>query len=254
MTVLPASVRVALWGSLAFSGGVAVEQVPDRALPDLDHCDGLVETIELWQSLGERVIVPALPLPGSTAGMPSGSAEFVDAATTAGELIYVPGIGGGAVPRIETFGPDGDTGWQAIWVRYDADPMPIHRLEALDLPSIELSLRTRIATLTEALEGTDAPLTIGAALEGEGSIRGRLGVDVGERWGLPPNIPQRAIRLIALSGRLAAAAESGADPSLHAATSAATTQRETLLREIGAVASTALAESATVACLAVARG
>lgn len=246
MTILPASVRVALWSSAALAGRVDIASIPRHALPDMDHCDGLVQTVELWRDLGERVVVPALPRPGSTAGMPTGSAELTAAATAAGELVYVPGLGGAAVPRIEEFGPQGDTGWQALWQRYDADPMPIHRLQALDLPAIELQLRRRIGSLTEALERTDAPLLVGAGIED--GLRGGLDGD----WGLPDGIPARAVRLIALSGRLAAVAEAGDDPRLHSAHAAATSQREMLLREVTEISAVALAESATVACLAIA--
>lgn len=249
MNVLPASVRVALWSTAALAGRLDPDEIPARALGDLDHCSGLVETVELWRGLGERVVLPALPRPGNTTGMPTGAPELVDAATRAGELIYVPGIGGACVPRIEQFGPDGDQGWQALWQRFDADPVPVHRLEALDLSTIEVHLRTQIARRTSALESTDAPLVGRALTEVESTARRALTT----QWGLPEGVPHRAVRLITLCGRLAAVADAGADARLQSTSAAATTQREMVLRDIGGIATSGLAEAAALACLSLAR-
>src|SRR5699024_10201258 len=61
MADLPASVRVALWGTAALAGRIEVRDVPACAMPDLDPVDGLVPQLDLWRDLGERLVLVALP-------------------------------------------------------------------------------------------------------------------------------------------------------------------------------------------------
>ena len=80
---LPASVRVALWSTTVLTGRLPAGELPRRALPDLDECVGLVETVRTWADLGEHAVLVALPRPGDLTGMPSGPAELPAAATRA---------------------------------------------------------------------------------------------------------------------------------------------------------------------------
>lgn len=245
MTVLPASVRVALWASAAFAGRVELASVSQHALPDLDHSSGLEDILGLWRDLGEKMVIPALPRPGVRGGLPAGGTELLGAATEAGEAIVVPGIGAAAVPSIQPFGPDGDQGWQAMWTSYDSDPVPVHTLAAVSLGEIEMLLRERMLTLTQALEGTDQPLRLDTVTT---PLR-RARSAVAESWGLPPGISPRALRVIELSGRLAAIADSGNTPELDSAHVSASLRREGLLLQVQGYATDALAQAATAACL-----
>ncbi|MHB1473470.1 MAG: hypothetical protein ACYDDU_03645 [Dermatophilaceae bacterium] len=82
MFVLPVSVRLALWATAAYAGQLRLEDVIDRAHPDLDHVAGDFDHLSLWRDLGERAVLVALPRPGNLSGMPRGSPELIAAATT----------------------------------------------------------------------------------------------------------------------------------------------------------------------------
>ena len=69
MPELPASVRVAAWVTHAWAGGVTLTEAVERALPDVDHTEGLVEQLRLWRDLGEAAVLVALPSPGDLAGL-----------------------------------------------------------------------------------------------------------------------------------------------------------------------------------------
>lgn len=244
---LPASIRVALWATAALAGRVPQREVPRRALPDIDECVGLLEPLELWASLGERVVLAALPRPGDVTGMPRGSVELLAAATQSRECVYVPGVGGALVPTLSTFGPAGDRGWLAEWASFASDPVPTHRVEALDLGRIELSLRTELAELTDQLVSAGAP-PFGAAAE-RGAARARAARLGAARWGVPEGLPPRALRVINLAGTVLALTDAGLDAvtaSLDASTAVSRTQ---LLHRIAAHASTALADATNTAAL-----
>lgn len=226
MAVLPASVRVALWATAALAGRMPVAEVAARALPDLDHCDGLVSPLELWHGLGERIVLVALPRSGDLTSMPRGPADLVAAATASEELVYVPGIGGALVPTIEPFGPEGDQGWQAQWRTFDADPVPQHVVEQLSLSEAELQLRQEVAALTGELAATGGQPLSGHGLEDV--VRDGLGAD----WGLPDGLPPRALRVVSLAGAITTLAETGLDHRLQSADSSSTLDRERILRQL----------------------
>lgn len=243
MADLPASVRVSLWGTAALAGTLALSEVAARALPDVDHVEGLEPGLRLWQDLGERLVLVALPRPGDLTSMPRGPAELSAAATEAQELVYVTGIGGALVPQIEAFGPEGDQGWAARWTAHDADPVPQHVVQQLSLPDVELELRREVAALTTALG--DAA---GGPLSGHGMeslARERLDTE----WGLPPGLPPRAIRVIELAGAMSSLAHTGLDHRLHSIDSSATLGREHLLRQLHDAATRALVSATNVGAL-----
>lgn len=243
MPELPASVRVAAWASAALAGGLPVAQVAARALPDLDHVVGLESTLRLWHDLGEQVVLVALPRPGDVSGMPRGGAELLDAATTAEEMVFVPGVGAAMVPRIEPYGPEGDQGWQASWTAYDAEPTPVHRVQAVDLSQVELSLRQDLAALTAELAAVPgAPVSAGIA---ESLARDRLDC----QWGMPPAVPARVLRVVDLAGSTLALADAGRDSGLHTVDSASTLQRERIMTRLADRAAQALAAATNVAVL-----
>lgn len=243
MGTLPASVRVAVWGTAALGGTVPVEEVRRRALPDLDHVTGLEETVRLWRDLGERMVLVALPRPGNLTGLPRGSAEFVAAATEAGETVFVPGLGGALVPQVQPYGPAGDRGWQVTWTAYDTDPVPPHVVQAVSLSDVELALRRDIGRLTDELAATARRPPDGSGMED------RACEDLHPGWGLPPGVPPRALRVIELAGAVTSLATVGLDGRLQADDSTTTVRREGLLQRLQTQAGSALAAAANVAAL-----
>lgn len=244
---LPAAVRVALWATLVLGGRLRVEELPRRALPDIDECDGLKEAVELWAGLGERVVLAALPRPGDLTGLPHGTPEMVQAALTAEECVYVPGIGGVLVPTLGTFGPEGDQGWLARWTAYPADPVPTHRIEALDLGHVERTLRTELAEVTAQLVRAGG-LPVGPSAD-HGLARARAARSGAGSWGIPDGLPPRALRVIDLAATVLALTEAGLDPALESVDATSTTRRSALLRRLRDLALTALADGTNAAAL-----
>ncbi len=244
VSILPVSVRLALWATAAYAGRLPIEDTVSRAHPDLDHVCGDLDRLALWRDVGERAVLVALPRPGNLTGMPRGSAELIAAATEAGECVYVPGIGGALVPTIETFGPAGDQGTQVRWTAYDADPVPTHVLDALSLDEIELRFRQDLLEATARLDALDTK-------PWNARLRSMADDLPASAWGLPAELPRRAQRVIETASNIGAATELGL--TVHAEsqvlTSQLTEQRRRLLTDLDAIADTAMAAAATAAAL-----
>ncbi len=243
---LPASVRVALWATEALHGRLPVDQLPRRALPDVDECAGLVEQVRLWAGLGERAVLVALPRPGDLSGMPQGPVDLVAAATRSEECVFVPALGGALVPELTTFGPEGDRGWMATWTAYPSEPVATHRVEALDLGQTELALRRELADLTEALVRAGSP-AFGPVAE-RGAARARAARAAAD-WGLPDGLPPRATRVVDLAGTVLVLADAGLDTVPHSLDSSSAVGRGEVLRRLRSHAARALAEATNVAVL-----
>lgn len=242
MLELPGSVRVALWATRALTGGCPVEEVAPRALPDVDHVSGLVPALSLWRDLGESAVLVALVGSGDLTGLPGCPPEARDAAVEAEECVLVPGIGGILVPEHSTFG---SSGRRVDWSPFDADPVPLHRVEMLSLSDLERSLRSLLATAMADLESAGGHPFVDSL--------GREIADqrLGGAWGLPDSLSERAYRVISLAGTAAAAARIGLEHSgaLSARTAA---DREQALRALAKGADRHLAEATNAACAAVA--
>lgn len=246
MSTLPASVRLSLWGTAAFAGHCDLDEAVRRALPDLDHVDGVLGPLRTWLDLGEQVLCVALPRPGRIATMPRSNPELVAAATQAGECVFVPALGGALVPSITEFGPAGDTGWQALWQGYDADPVPTHQLAALQESDIERGLRETLVQVVHELDAVDVQPWAGS--DARSRADERTAIDL---WGLPPGMPGRAVRVVQLSGTVAAACEAGLEES-PATDTGSHGRRERVLRDLLVEAETALAGAATAAAMSLA--
>ena len=247
MSVLPVSVRLALWATASYAGRLPVEDVVGRAHPDIDHVAGDLDQLTLWRDLGERAVLVALPRPGKLTGMPRGSAELIVAATDAGECVFVPGVGGAMVPTIETFGPEADQGTQVTWTAYDAEPVQTHVLDALSLGEIEMSLRKALLNVTARIDELDTkPWNTG--------LRSLADDLPGKAWGLPEGLPPRAHQVMATASRIGEVTDLGL--SVHAESQVLTSdlarQRRLLLTDLEAIADTAMAAAATVAALSLA--
>ena len=245
MSALPVCVRLALWATAAYTGQLRVEDVVQRAHPDLDHVSGDLDRLSLWRDLGERAVLVALPRPGNLSGMPRGSPELIAAATDAGECVYVPGVGGALVPTIEHFGPAGDQGTRVTWSAYDCDPVPAHTLEALSLCEIELGFRQKLMEHTRAIEALDAGPWAGSPFRSMADER------AAGRWGLPDGLPSRATRIITMAALVGVATELGLSVPAQSQvlTAMVAEQRRRALSDLDAIADTAMAAAATVAAL-----
>jgi hypothetical protein len=219
-------------------------------MPDVDHVAGELERLALWHDLGERALLVALPAPGDLSGMPATSPEAQGAAAAAGECVFVPGLGGMLVPHISTFGAARggglDVGTRVDWTAYEADPVPRHRIEALDVSQLERHLRQELFEATESLE------SVGGQPFAREAARELADTALGGRWGLPAGLPGRPARVIALAatvGSIVDVALSLPDGALRAAQSAT---REHHLRRLQRAADRALAEASNAAAAVVA--
>ena len=249
MSELPASVRLALWVTAAWRGELPTRDALARSFPDLDHVAGDLARLDVWRDLGEGALFVALPRPGDVSGMPRASSAAMAHAADAGECVYVAGIGGLLVPTLSTFGPDGDVGHRIDWTAYEAEPVPRHRLEMLDLRDVERTLLTRLAEHTTRLADIGGqPWGQDARAAAENDLDTKL-------WGVPRSTPGRALRIISLAGTASQLAERATSLSALGSSGVDTstmTSRSTALRALGGDADSALAEAANVAVMTLA--
>ena len=180
--------------------------------------------------------------------MPRGSADLVAAATEAGECVFVPGIGGALVPTIESFGPEGDQGTQVTWTAYDAEPVPVHTLEALSLAEVDLRFRQELAEQTRQIDALDAQ-----AVDRPGpGTRRRVGAPA-RHGACPTACPSARCGVLSTASVVSLGTELGltiaAPPAL---TSATDERRRVLLTSLLASADRAVATAATVSALSLA--
>lgn len=248
VSVLPVCVRLSLWSTAAYAGRLPVEEAVNRAHPDLDQVTGNLDRLSLWRTLGERVVLVALPRPGNLSGMPRGSAEFIAAATEAGECVYVPGIGGALVPTIEHFGPADDQGTRVGWSAYDCDPVAAHTLEALSLSELEKQFRQELTEQTAAIEALDARPWAGSPFR---SMADSLSIG---QWGLPDGLPPRAATIITMAALVNVATGLGLSDQAQSQvlTGTLAQRRRMALTHLDASADLAMAGAATVAALSIA--
>lgn len=247
MTELPASVRLALWTTLAWRGDVTLPEALERSLPGVDHVTGLTPTLQAWGGIGEQALFVALPRPGDLAGLPPCEVAVAGHAAQAGECVHVAGVGGILVPTQSEFGPPGDTGLRIDWSTYDAAPIPRHVLEMLDLRQTERALLERMRHHTDRFEAVGGqPWAREARAAAESSPQH-------SSWGLPDQVPPRALHVMALAASVSGlAARAGALTALgsHGPDARTAGQREQLLRALAADGDKALAEAANVAVMA----
>jgi hypothetical protein len=249
MSELPASVRLAVWVTAAWSGELPLTKALARSFPDVDHVAGDLGRLEVWHDLGERALFVALPRPGDTSRMPLGSVPAAAVAAEAGECVFVPALGGVLVPRLSEFGPSGDVGHRIDWTAHEADPVPRHRLEMIDLRDVERTLLLRLREHSEAFERVGGtPWSHTARAEAEAAMDSR-------QWGLPEATPPKALRVMSLAataGRLAERAGRLADLGSHGLDATTNAQREALLRALSGDADDALTDATNAAVMSLA--
>lgn len=246
MPELPASVRLSLWTTQAWATGLPVEEAVRRSLPDVDHVAGDLERLTLWRDLGERALLVALPAPGDLFGMPRASVVAQGAAAEGGECVFVPALGGMLVPSFTSYGPGStqslDVGSRVDWTAYDADPVPRHRVEAVDASQLERHLRDEIRLATQSLDA------VGGQPFGAEAARELADSALGGRWGLPRELPTRAARVIALAGTVGQVVDVALAAGDGALTSSDASTRHSLLLKLQRDADHALADATNAAC------
>ncbi|NYG08441.1 hypothetical protein BJ986_002928 [Phycicoccus badiiscoriae] len=254
MPELPASVRLSLWTTHAWATGSPLESSIAQALPDIDHVAGDLDRLGLWHDLGEQALLVALPAPGDLVGMPGASPDAQGAAAASGECVFVPALGGVLVPTISTYGADSaagrepgrgsgpDVGTRVDWTAYDADPVPRHRVEALEASQLERHLREEIRAATEAVDA------IGGQPFGAGAARELADAALGGRWGLPPGLPGRPARVIALAGTIVSVVDVALAAGDGALTATESGSRQRVLQRLQRASERALADATNAAC------
>lgn len=237
MPELPASVRVALWTSYAWSVGADVESVLAPALPDVDIVLGLAERLTLWRDLGEQALYAALPRPGASGLLPRCSPAALAAASEAGEAVFVAGVGGLAVPLQVPFG-DASNGLAIRWEGFDAEPVPVHHLGGHSLAEADFDVRTAVHQATDELGD-------GGWVDAWDSQRlARRTAD--REWSLP-GLPDRVGGVIMRAGTVLEIAERGLGHADGSASAFLGEQRRAALLPLRDAATRALESAAATA-------
>ncbi|PRY48912.1 hypothetical protein BCF74_1476 [Knoellia remsis] len=254
MPELPASVRLALWVTAAWRSGGTIDDAVTSALPDVDAVGGGIRTLDLWRDLGERTVLVALPTSGDLAGMPRAAPDAVAAATDAEECLVAPGLGALLVPEWSTFGAPSviesegttgpDAGTRVDWTAYDCEPVPTHRVEALDPRETTRLLTDVVLETTHRLDELGGrPFHAAAAREA---------VPRPSAWALPDDIPGQTLRAITFAATIGTAAAAGIDGPHDGPDAFTSTQRLDLLRALARAADRALADATNAAVSAIA--
>jgi hypothetical protein len=246
MAELPASVRLSLWVTRAWATGAPLEKAIRLAMPDIDHVAGDLAQLGLWRDLGEQALLVALPSPGDLSRMPGAPAEAHAAAAAGGECVYVPGLGGLLVPSVSWFGSGDsegpDVGTRVDWTAYEADPVPRHRVEALDASQLERHLRDQLRVATLELDA------LGGQPFGAAAARDLADTALGGTWGLPDGMPGRATRVITMAGTVARVVDVALEAGDGALTALESARRQTILRRLQRDADHALSDATNAAC------
>lgn len=248
MPELPASVRIALWVTSAWAIGESLESAIESALPDIDAVGSGIHTLDLWHDLGERTVLVALPTSGDITSLPTCGEEAREAAVEAEECLIAPGLGALLIPAMTTFGAPGatgpDAGTRLDWTAHDCDPVPIHRVEALDPRESIRLLTTTVLEMTEQLD----------ALGGQpfDAVSAREAMPRPGAWALPDQLPGQALRAITFAAAISAAAAAGLDGPQDGPDAWTQQRRLDVLRDLRRVAERALVDAANAGVAAVA--
>ncbi|MEO6019368.1 MAG: hypothetical protein ABIP45_03855 [Knoellia sp.] len=247
MPELPASVRIALWVTSAWTRGASLESAIESALPDIDAVGAGIRTLELWHDLGECTVLVALPVSGDLTSLPSCDAETRASAIEAEECLIAPGLGALLVPSWSMFGPPGATGVDAgtrmDWTAHDCDPVPTHRVEALDPRDSTRLLTTTVLEMTEQLD----------ALGGQpfDATSARAALPRPDTWALPDELPGPVLRAITFAAAISTACAAGLDGPQDGPDGWTQRRRLDLLRALHRAAEHALADATNAGVSAV---
>ncbi|WP_221355097.1 hypothetical protein [Streptomyces beigongshangae] len=203
----PRSGRLAAWGNALLAGLVSpddavVAMVGEDAvhrvggLPGETGPVGLSLALGRLRTLGVTGLRVALPAPGHPLGL-SGPPEFNARALEAGEAVVCHGAALGLVPEVHEAGPEGDVHAEVLW-----HCLPVREAPPADVPSLGEAERELAEALREATDVLSRLDVAGSGPVAEAAVdayRARA-----ERDGevLAPGYPPRAVRVLALSGRV----------------------------------------------------
>ena len=152
------------------------------------------------------------------------------------------------VPTWSTFGAPGATGADAgtrlDWTAYECDPVPTHRVEALDPRETTRTLTAKVLEVTEQLDALGGqPFDAASARE----AMPRAG-----QWALPDDLPGQALRAVTFAAAISTAAAAGIDGPQDGPDGWTQQRRLDLLRDLRRVAERALADATNAGVSAVA--
>ncbi|HYN30670.1 MAG TPA: hypothetical protein VES95_12515 [Dermatophilaceae bacterium] len=253
MPELPASVRLALWVTGAWAAGEPLATAVARALPDAEPASGVVARLALWHELGERAVLVALPASGDLTAVPGASRETRYAVVAAGECLLAPALGAVLVPTLTVHGPGGSRPAGTLdrvtvldLGAHSADPVPRHRVEALDARAAARGLLQEVGRSTAALE------RVGGTPFDARSAHASAGHPTAAEWALPSRLAPRVLEAVRLAGAVGTAARAGLEGPHDAVDAVTREARDGILRSLARAADVALAEAtnAGVAALA----
>lgn len=220
---------MALWVGHAWSRDADAESVLRAALPDVDVVLHLADGLRLWRQLGESAVYVSLPRPGAPGLLPRCSVEASDAAMSAGECLFVAGLGGLLVPTQVAFGVE-DTGLAVRWETHDAEPVPAHRLGGLDVSGADRRLRVAVH---DAIDGLGDGGWVDAWQRQTASA-------TQHEWSLPGELPERVRGVIVRAGSVLEVTQAGLEHADGSATAHLTEHRRRTLLTLRTVATDAL--------------
>ncbi|NJQ05943.1 hypothetical protein [Streptomyces lonarensis] len=230
----PRSGRFAAWGNALLTGrvspddaaiGVVGQDAAHRiaGLPDEDGPVSPAVALARLRGMGVAALRVALPVPGDPLGL-CGPPAFNAAALEAGEAVLAPEAGIGLLPEVADGRRGAAVRWRVAPVRSDLPP---------DVPSLGEAERELTELLRETAEGVARLGLPEAGPVARAEVDAYRARAEREAEGLAPGYPARAVRVLALAGRVralvAVAGAPGGDGSLSAGQAA---MRAELIRPV----------------------
>jgi hypothetical protein len=201
-TVLPASARLAWWGTAWLRGHEVTDLVLDAVIggdathviagvPGYDGTATLVEGLAELRRMGATGFGAAFPAEGDPVGL-GGPAELNREALDAGEAVLVDGVGVGLVPH--------RTGAAVAWTVH-----PANRRQLPDVGEADRALRVGLLETAEALAGLDVARWRPEVADRLMDLRHRDPLTAPD--GVPPRCVELAVRGLQASDIVALALE-----------------------------------------------
>lgn len=180
---LPASARLAWWGTAWLRGAIGPDDLLDAVLGDdvthvvLGSEAGLLSTLADLRSRGATGFGAAFPAEGDPVGL-GGPPAYNAAVLDAGEGVVVLGVEAGLVPV-------------AVGPTVEWTPLPARRRQLPDVGEADRALRSILLTSAETLSGLDVARWRPEVADRLMNLRHREALDS------PPGVPARCVELAA---------------------------------------------------------